>query len=161
MLPEVEGPTHRYMESSPACWALYGEVLAREYSDPAYLAIHRLTVDAYAAQHPGRPSPQSFQSVAVHLGRLCLLLERGIDFRRANDAMLALVRNESQFRWLTPPKNPGAMTVADVHRADSASAHVNQVRLWADSVWEAWSPHHATIRSWLPPSLRGPESGRA
>ena len=32
------------MESSPACWAAYGEVLAREYSDPAYFQVHRLSV---------------------------------------------------------------------------------------------------------------------
>lgn len=45
---EIQGPTHRYLESSPGCWAAYGEVLAREYSDPAYFQVHRLTVDAYA-----------------------------------------------------------------------------------------------------------------
>jgi hypothetical protein len=48
-----EGPTHRYTESSPACWAAYGEVVAREYSDSSYAALHGLTVDAYAVQHPG------------------------------------------------------------------------------------------------------------
>lgn len=30
LFPEMDGPTHRYMESSPGCWAAYGEVLARE-----------------------------------------------------------------------------------------------------------------------------------
>jgi len=33
--PLLGGPVHRYMESSPGCWAAYGVVLAREYSDPA------------------------------------------------------------------------------------------------------------------------------
>ena len=77
MVPNQSGPTHRYMESLPGCWAIYGEVLAREYSDLAYAAVHRLTVDAYAVQHPGQPSPQSIQSVGVHLLRLCLILEHG------------------------------------------------------------------------------------
>ncbi len=81
-----EGPTHRYLESSPGCWASYGEVLAREYSDfPAYGALHRLTVDTYAVQHPGRPSPQCIQSVALHLMSLCLVLEREIEPRRATE----------------------------------------------------------------------------
>src|SRR4051812_1460015 len=88
MFPEMEGPIHRYMESSPACWATYGEVLALEYSNPAYAENYRFGVDAYAVQHPGRPSPQSIQSVAVHLIRLCLLLECGLELSRANDAML-------------------------------------------------------------------------
>ena len=29
-LPVFAGPVHRYMESSPGCWAAYGEVLARD-----------------------------------------------------------------------------------------------------------------------------------
>ena len=32
---------------------VYGEVLAREYSDPSYVSLHRLTADTYAVQHPG------------------------------------------------------------------------------------------------------------
>ena len=38
LLPVENGPTHPYMRSSPACWARYGEVLAREFGDPAYFA---------------------------------------------------------------------------------------------------------------------------
>ncbi|MCP5049599.1 MAG: hypothetical protein GY940_20685 [bacterium] len=48
-VPEIEGPVHRYMDSSPGCWKIFGEVLAREYSNAAYARYHRLTVDAYAA----------------------------------------------------------------------------------------------------------------
>ena len=67
LVPQQDGPTHRYMESSPGCWAIYCEVLAQEYSDIAFATAHRLTVDAYAVQHPGTPSPQSIQSIGVHL----------------------------------------------------------------------------------------------
>jgi len=42
LLPVENGPTHPYMRSSPACWARYGEVLAREFGDPAYFALHQL-----------------------------------------------------------------------------------------------------------------------
>jgi hypothetical protein len=151
LFPEMEGPTHRYMESSPGCWALYGEVLAREYNNPAaYAQTHRLTGDAYAVQHPGRPSPQSVQSVAGHLIRLCLLLECGLEPRRANDAMLNAIRSKKQFVWLEPPATRGAITVADVHRATTPEEHVARVRDWAQSAWQAWSPHHAQIRAWLP-----------
>lgn len=62
--PEVAGPTHKYMQSTPGCWAAFGRVLAREYGDQRYFAVHRLTVDAYAIQHPGIPSRQSIQSVS-------------------------------------------------------------------------------------------------
>ena len=77
------------MESSPGCWAAFGEVLALEYSEASYARAHRLSVDAYAVQHPGRPSPQSVQSVALHLISLCLILEQGLDFGEATDAIRA------------------------------------------------------------------------
>ena len=79
LLPEGEGATHPYIGSSPACWALFGDILAREYSDPAYFRRHQLTVDTYAVQHPGRPERRSVQSVALHLVTLCLILEDGAD----------------------------------------------------------------------------------
>ena len=138
------------MESSPACWAAYGEVLAREYSDPAYFQVHRLSVDAYAVQHPGHPNPQAIQSVAVHLIRLCLLLERGLPMDRANEAMLKASEQEQKFVWLTPPASLGAVTVADVWKAETLEAHLEAVRRWAESAWAAWTSHHATVRSWIP-----------
>lgn len=147
---ELEGPVHPYMESSPGCWAAYGEVLAREYGDPSRMATHRMGVDAYAAQHPGRPSRQSIQSVGLHLVRLCLLLEHGLPAAAANDAMLDAARCKHEMSWLTPPASLGAMTVADVLRTGTAAAHVAAARGWAESVWAAWAPHHARVRSWLP-----------
>ena len=138
------------MESSPGCWAAYGEVLAREYSDPAYAANYRLSVDAYAVQHPGRSSPQSIQSVALHLIRLCLLLERGLEMSWANDAMLEATESKKKFVWLDPPATRGKITVADVHATKSAQEHVTRVREWAESAWQAWAVHHAQIRKWLP-----------
>jgi hypothetical protein len=150
LFPKMEGPTHLYMESSPGCWAVYGEVLAREYSNVAFSQTHRMTVDAYAAQHPGHPSPQSIQSVAGHLIRLCLLLEHGLEIERANAAMLKAIESKKKFVWLTPPPSRGALTVLYVHPASSVEDHVQRVRAWAGSVWAAWAPHHDQIRQWLP-----------
>lgn len=147
---DIEGPVHRYMESSPGCWAVYGEVLAREYSDPTYYEVHRLSVDAYAVQHPGSPSRQSIQSVGVHLIRLCLFLEHGLSAEDANDAMLEAAKLKHTFTWLEPPESLGSITVADVARARTAAEHKQAVRAWAQSAWDAWSSHHDTIRSWLP-----------
>jgi hypothetical protein len=144
-----EGPTHRYMESSPGCWAIYGEVLAREYSDPAYGGLHRLTADTYAVQHPGTPSPQSIQSVAVHLMSLCLVLEQGTDPVRATAFLQSAVAQKGCYRWLTRPRSLGSITVKEVHRAESTEEHVKLVRAWAESAWSAWSSHHGTIRSWI------------
>ena len=102
---------------------------------------------------PGRPSPQSIQSVAVHLISLCLVLERGVEMTRATAAMQAAVEHKERYIWLTPPPSLGSMTVADVQRAKNAEEHEKLVRAWAESAWTAWSPHHATIQNWLPPGF--------
>ena len=149
-VPKIDGPTHRYMESSPGCWHLYGQVLAREYADPAFGALHRLTVDAYAVQHPGRPSPQAIQSVCVHLLSLCLVLERNLAAAYATRVMGEATRAKSRFVWLTPPEPLGEVTVADVAGVASPHEHAERVRAWAESAWSAWSEHHATVRSWVP-----------
>ena len=124
-------------------------MLAKEYGDYSrYAPVHRLTVDAYAAQHPGTPSRRSVQSVAVHLIRLHLQLERGLPHDKANAAMLLISSRSHDFVWLEPPTPIGDVTVLDVLAAKGPQEHADGVRRWAESVWEAWSPHHETVRRW-------------
>ena len=147
--PDIDGPTHRYMVSSPGCWAAFQRVLAREYASYEALGdVHRLTVDAYAAQHPGVPSPQSMKSVGVHLIRLCLTVEQGFDVRESNRVMVAVSKVKGDFGWLDPPASLGDVTVADVDAASGDAAHRAAVAAWARSVWEAWAPHHDAVRAW-------------
>lgn len=153
VLPVWEGPTHPYTASSPACWALYGEVLAREYSDPAYSGVHQITVDAYAVQHPRAPERRAIQSVAVHLITLCLVLEDGIDPLAGPRLHKQLVSKEP-FEWLEPPKPNGTITVADVLRTESLAEHKRMAYAWAQNVWAAWAPHHAIVRAWIEQRLR-------
>ena len=139
------------MESSSGCWAAYGEVLAREYGNPALFArVHRLTVDAYAVQHPGRPSRQSIQSVALHLVSLCLALEHGATSQEATLALREGTRAKGRYVWLSTPASLGSLTVADVLPAREATAHEVLVRQWAGAAWAAWSLHHSVVRAWLP-----------
>ncbi len=147
----TDGPTHPYIGASPGCWAIYGEVLAREYGEYAYPPVHRLTVDAYAAQHPGVPSRRSIQSVAVHLIGLHLTLERGYEPERATAAIRDVLARAQDFVWLEPPASRGAVTVVDVVEARDLAEHTERVEAWAGSIWEAWKPHHDTIRRWAGP----------
>jgi hypothetical protein len=146
--PAVDGPVHRYMESSPACWAAYGDILAREYSDIRYAAVHQMTVDAYAVQHPGHPSPQSIQSVGLHLVSLCLVLEHGVETTQARAILQQSNTFKDEFVWLEPPPDRGRITVADVQPASTPEEHVARVRSWADSAWKAWSLHHDAVHAW-------------
>lgn len=48
LVPDSDGPTLRYPDAaSPGCWAVFGEILAREYGEFGYPDVHHLTVDAY------------------------------------------------------------------------------------------------------------------
>lgn len=147
--PDIEGPTHRYMKSSPGCWAIYGEILAREYENTKLMEIHRLSVDAYAVQHPGGKDRQSIQSVGAHLIRLCLFIEHNLSPENANAAMLIAAKHKHKYTWLKPPDSLGNITAADVHKAKDAAEHKKIVRAWANESWMAWSAYHGVIRSWI------------
>lgn len=151
-LAPFDGPTHRYIESSPACWALYGELLAREFSDPLYFTAHRLSVDTYAVQHPGRESRQSTQSVAVHLMSLYAVLEGGLSPSAVTPLLDGFVK-AGGYAWLTPPAFRGRLTVAHVLGARDAVEHGRRVTEWARDAWAAWQPHHGTIARWAAPLL--------
>jgi Family of unknown function (DUF5946) len=156
VFPAGDGPTHRYLESSAGCWAAYGEVLACEYSHRAYGRLHRLTVDAYAVQHPGRPSPQTVQSAAGHLVSLYLVLELCKPSEEATRAIGVVTGRKGRYTWLDPPQSMGPITVADVHGAQDGEAHLAWVRKWTHSAWQAWRAYHDTVRAWaneLAPAL--------
>ena len=144
--PKIDGPTHRYMDSSPGCWQIYGEILSKEYSSQNYWKNHRLTVDAYAAQHPGIESSQSIQSVAVHLLSLYFIMEEGRSHNEARELIGKATTHK--FQWLTPPDDLGGISAKNVWMAESAKEHNDMVELWAESVWFAWEMHHKTIQKW-------------
>lgn len=174
-VPAGDGPAHPYYGAAPGCWALYGEVLAREYSDYRFARRHRLTADAYAAQHPGRSEDlRAVQSVAVHLVGLCLSLEPPAALSPGRELapllQAAAADRSAGYRRLPPPADLGAVTVADVHAAVQtddrgepngahAAAHLAAVERWAASVWAAWAAHHGEVRGWAARLLEGSPPG--
>lgn len=148
-LPGTGGPTHAYLGASPECWAEYGELLAVDYGELDMPAFHRLSVDTYAAQHPGEPGRRAEQSVAVHLAGLCLVLEREADPDYVHRLFPTLTEKERPFGWLEPPERRGTVTVADVLASSCPEEYGARVRDWGLNVWAAWGPHQETIRTWL------------
>ncbi len=76
-LPPLDGPTHRYIGASPACWAIFANLFNAGEPPLAPGPLNGLIGDAYAAQYPGTPSEQAIQSVAVHLLALYGVLNLG------------------------------------------------------------------------------------
>jgi hypothetical protein len=152
LVPDAEGPTHRYIGASPGCWAAYGRLSEKEASDFRYMRCHQLSVDAYCAQHPGELSPQSIRSVAVHLVGLHLQLERetsteGLYAARQRIASLGK-EGKLDLMWLEPPTSMGGVTVLRALETEGAEEYGKVARVWAKSVWEAWSAYHEIVRRW-------------
>ncbi len=141
------GVVHRYMTSSPACWAAFGIVLAAEYAEPELMPVHRLSVDAFAVQHPGDGSRQAIQSVGLHLSRLHMQLEAKLTPSQANEFMLRAGRRKEELPVLAPP-NSFKVTVAKVAPVAGTAAHEPAVREWAESAWADWVHVHDFIRRW-------------
>lgn len=146
----MTGPTHAYIGASPACWQRYGELLAREFSQIVPWEVHGLTVDAYAAQHPGDASRRAARSVGLHLMALALRFDHGVADGDARERLLrgAAARAPSGLDWLVPPRPLGALTVQDVVERDP-DEHREAVLLWAADVHAAWAPHRAAVHAWL------------
>lgn len=147
--PPIQGPTHEYLGANPACWALYGELLAFEYGGEDGLPNHhRLAVDAYAVQHPGVDGHRQRQSVGFHLCRLSLVLEQGMDPAEGQRAAEAISARPPDWIWLDPPVPNGDVRVRDVLAGSPADLE-QRVWAWARDVWSAWSPNHGQVDAWL------------
>lgn len=134
---------------SPACHDRFTELLARSYTDDDYRPVHQLLVDAYHVQHPDRPDRRgATQSVAVCLMTLCLFIEDGVD-PTEGPRLHKDMADRPVFHHLPPPDLRGLPTAADILAATGPADYARLVWRWAERVWQAWAPHHATVRSWL------------
>ncbi len=146
---DFDGPTHRYLLSTPGCWARYGEVLAREYSDFAYMSVHGLTVDAYSVQHPGQPNPQTINSINVHLSSLYAYFVLGSSISNLAKIKAQLSQCKKEFTWLEPPHDLGTLTINDVWRAENSAQHCNLVKEWAEEVFLQWKEFYPVAKKLL------------
>jgi hypothetical protein len=130
---------------SEGCRALFADLLALEYSDPAYGAVNLLAVDAHALQHP---EDHGVKNNPFHLLRLCWILEFGGDPRIGHGPAWLYARFDGnpEIPILMPPVNRGKITIADVHGAASPEEHAERVFHWAWAVWDTWNIHHDWAR---------------
>ena len=150
---DPNGPHHRYMIASSGCWEAFGEILAAEFSRPGWGREHRLTVDTYAAQHPGEDGRKQRQSVAIHLVALCHRLEHDLDTKSVLAATRSMTTEKREWPHLTAPR-AYSLTVIDALKSTSAEEHPGFIYRWAEATWAAWSNHHATVRAWADDALR-------
>lgn len=144
--PPSEIEAHSYFGASKGCWAIYGAVLSREYSDPKFFKNHRQTVDAYALEHPAGDDPRAIQSTNIHLIALTLLYSVKLPAIKIPKIMNNIVKKAQKpsqtFKRLTPPDNFGDILVTDIMPLTTLEDHLDGVDRWAKNVWTAWEMHH-------------------
>jgi hypothetical protein len=149
VFPHEDGPLHPYMLSSAACFRHFTNALAAEYSDPALMETHRLTVDTFAVQHPGlKTDRRAIQSVGLHLTRLKIQLSGQYTPYETNDIMLGLGEFKHEMHYLEPPTE-FKITIKELSNHLATEKHPNFVRDWAEVTWTDWSDHHPTIQKWI------------
>ncbi|KGE70833.1 DUF5946 family protein [Spirochaeta lutea] len=142
----IQGPTHRYLVSTPGCWKVYGDVLAREYEDFRFFRLHDLTVDAYALQHPGEPSDQTIRSAVIHLTSLYAYFEEGVPAAKLSRVKQLAARFKSEFTWLDPPETLSGLNCATLLSCEDPGEYETRLIAWADFVYTRWQNHHTTAR---------------
>ena len=142
-----EGCGAELQGGTAACRALYDEVLARDYSEPAYFACHKLVVDAYSLQHPDRFC-RSAKSLASHLVGLCEVMEHEGAIDRGSPALKQWLDGTVDLAKPHLPERRGEVTLPNLPLAADPSAWRAEVRRWAQAVWRAYEPLHATAREW-------------
>lgn len=150
-LEPFEGPAHRYIGASPACWDVFARLQAGDPPTTAGPQV-QLIVDAFAAQHPGDSSPQATQSVAVHVMTLDAALGGDLapaDYARFRQDVVAWGRAVGGFPKLVPEPDGWPLTVHDVVSACDADVRADTARAWARAVLLTWTDLHGdAIESW-------------
>jgi Family of unknown function (DUF5946) len=143
----ADAPADARYNASAECWQLYGELtvytVAWGYRDGAF--IHQLAVDVYGAQHAGehvRPIGVAFALIGLYL-----VFERGYSGLQVQQTHTLMARRSKTWPRFAPPDRVGALTVWDVLQAEPGAARDGMLRRWGRSVWDAWSPKHARVKT--------------
>jgi uncharacterized protein DUF5946 len=153
MVPDTNGPMHRYMGSSPGCWEAFGVLLEMDYSSEGYWRSHQLTVDAWAVQHPGVEARVTLQSVAVHLIGLHLQLTKGTlpgrEIVAVRRRMVEKYKAGELGRiWKPAGSDMGELNVLHMFETNTPEEYYQHAREWAQSAYDSYSEYHELLRSW-------------
>lgn len=143
---ESDGPAHAYMSFSAACWARYGEILAREFGQRNYWPAHRVLTDACCGQHSVGGDRRARQSLHIHLAALML----HFDDDATDKTIVKFLRDASKLKTFSPlsiPPENHMVSIAQVHSAKSAQEHCAAARLYGQDVLDAWKIHHPVFRA--------------
>jgi Family of unknown function (DUF5946) len=123
---------------------LYNELAfyTLSHRDPSFL--HQHAVDAYTAQH----AEEHTKAIAIVFALIGLYLhvEKNFTGRQVQRVHMQMGKSRKTWPQLTPPREPGAITVSAVVAASPGRERDEMIRDWCVSVWAAWKESQAQIR---------------
>ena len=135
-----QAPDGRH-NSSPECWALFGELSAYTltHGDPRF--IHQHAVDAWQLQHA--QITKSNIGIAFSLIGLYLAIEKCRTGREAQLAHMKLGRVKRNYGDFVIPEKRAEITVRDVLDVAPGPDRDRKLMDWAEAIWRNWSHAHA------------------
>ncbi len=135
------------------CRARFDELIARDFGDATFFAVHRLFVDTYSVQHPDQFC-RSAKSLAAHLTGLCLILEGGEPAATGAAFLNWWLNGPGRLDKPELPSGRGAVTLGDVQAIEEAGRWREAVRAWAEAAWDAYRDLQPLARRWAAEARR-------
>ena len=131
------------------CQARFAGMLGREFTNPAFFKVHRLTIDAYSLQHPEQYM-KSTKSAAAHLTGMCWSMEHGYS-QHLPRTIKKWVDGARTCTRISPPLplSRGEITLNHVIDISDPEQYFTAVTEWARSAWNAWRIHWPQARKWI------------
>jgi hypothetical protein len=146
-------------DGTAGCRRRFDELVARDFSDPAYFRVHRLLVDTYSLQHPDTFCV-SAKSMAAHLTGLAWLLNYEAGRATGSERLRRWVEAHPDLPRPKPPTFRGLQTIDNVARVSDPAEYAKAVEAWARSTWHAYAALHATARQWISQAFEAPSRRR-
>lgn len=155
MTGQVCGGCGRSVEGGTAgCRAEFETLLARDFEDARFFAVHRMFVDCYCLQHP-EDYCVSAKSLAAHLVGLAQIVEAEASPATGSADLRSWLDGDKALDKPALPEARGEVTLGDLAGIEDSAAWRKAVRGWADSIWAAYADLHPLARRWAA------EAGRA
>ena len=136
------------------CRAEFETLLARDYEDARFFAVHKMFVDCYCLQHPDEYCV-SAKSLAAHLVGLRQAIEDEASAATSSPGLRAWLDGERPLDKPALPAARGEMTLGDLAGIVDPATWRMAVQRLALSVWAAYEELHPLARTWAA------EAGRA
>jgi hypothetical protein len=112
------------------------------HPDPSF--VHQHLVDAFAAQHVDAET-KPIQTVFALIG-LYLCTEKHFTGKQVQRVHMRLVKRRRDWPRLTPPRDTGSITAAEVLAAAAGVERDEMMLQWCAAVWHAWTERQEEIR---------------